>query len=119
MLFNFAVEVPNDIIYPIYMKYVQLYGKSANELERKAAVKVLGQICDSDGCLDPIKDEIEDITNFLVSFMNDQSVIVRESAAQVVGMFSENCVPDFLDQHEKMMPCILNSLKQLSQSQCQ
>lgn len=65
MVFNFASEVPNTIIYPIIMKYVQVFGTSQNELERKAAIKVLGYICDST-CLDMIKEDIEKVTSFIV-----------------------------------------------------
>jgi hypothetical protein len=53
-------------MYPIIMKFVQQYGLSAKELERKAAVKVLGYICDPDACLEMIKENIEDVTKFIV-----------------------------------------------------
>ncbi len=66
MIYNFASEVPNATIYPIIMKYVEQYGNSEKELERKAAIKVLGYICDST-CLDMIKDDIEKITLFIVN----------------------------------------------------
>jgi hypothetical protein len=52
------------------MKYVEKFGTSAKELERKAAIKVLGYICDST-CLDMIKEDIEKITAFIVSKLQD------------------------------------------------
>ena len=67
MILSFATELPNSVVYPIIMKYVEQFGKSANELERKAAIKVLGYICDSDSCLDMIKEDIDDITKFIVA----------------------------------------------------
>ena len=48
------------------MKYIEQFGTSQNELERKAAIKVLGFICDSDSCLDSIKEDIDSITTFIV-----------------------------------------------------
>ena len=32
---------------------------------------------------------------------------MREAAAETVGKFSEYVVPDFLDLHEQIMPCLL------------
>ena len=40
--------------------------------------------------------------------------MVREAAAETVGKFSEYVVPDFLDLHEKVMPCLLKVLKELT-----
>lgn len=66
MIFNFASEVPNQVVCPIVMKYVEKFGTSEKELERKAAIKVLGYVCDST-CLDMIKEDIDKITAFIVS----------------------------------------------------
>ena len=71
----------------------------------------MGHICDSDGLLDPMKDDIEELTYLLVSGLNDTSLMVREAAALVVGQFSENIVPEFLDLHPKVFPCILTMLE--------
>jgi len=85
-------------------------------LERKAAVKVLGYICDSDSCLDPIKDNMEEITTYIVQKLQDPSFVVREASAETVGKFSETVVPDFLDMHHQIVPCLLSVLKELSHS---
>ena len=39
---------------------------------------------------------------------------MREATAETVGKFSEYVVPDFLDLHEKIMPCLLTVLKELT-----
>lgn len=75
MIFSYAAEVPNQTIYPIIMKYVEKFGSSPKELERKAAIKVLGFVSDSDSCLDMIKENIELITKYIVSKLQDPSVI--------------------------------------------
>ena len=49
------------------MKYIEKYGSSQKELERKAAIKVLGFISDSDSCLDSIKENIDAITLYIVT----------------------------------------------------
>ena len=67
MIFAYACELPNNIFYPLLMKYVDKYGQSPKELERKAAIKVLGQVADPDSCLDHIKENIEPITLFIVN----------------------------------------------------
>jgi hypothetical protein len=113
MIFNFASEVPNTVVYPIIMRYVEKFGTSPKELERKAAIKVLGYICDST-CLDMIKEDIDKITVFVVSKLQDQSFIVREATAETVGKFSEYVVPDFLDMHEQVVPSLLKVLQELT-----
>jgi hypothetical protein len=73
MIYAFASEVPNAIVYPIIMRLAERYGQSSKELERKAAVKILGWICDS-VCLDSIKEDIDKITTFIVAKLQDPSV---------------------------------------------
>ena len=43
--------------------------------------------------------------------MQDQSEVVREAAAYVVGQFSEHVVPDFLDRHTKIVPVLFKVLQ--------
>lgn len=115
MIYNFASEVPNQIVYPIVMKYVEKFGTSGKDLERKAAIKVLGYICDST-CLDMIKEDIDKITAFVVGKLQDQSFLVREATAETVGKFSEYVVPDFLDMHQEVIPSLLKVLQELTTS---
>ena len=125
LIFSYSSSITIQIMYPIIMKYVQKFGSSTNPLERKAAVKVLGFISDPDSCLDMIKENIDDATSFIVQKLQDQSVssqlmfhilqfIVREAAAETVGKFSEYVVPEFLDEHQLVMPCLLRVLKELT-----
>jgi hypothetical protein len=100
MIYSYSCEVPHNIVYPIIMSNVHKFGTSNSELERKAAVKVMGYVCDSDSCLDLIKENIDDITNFIVAKLKDPSFVVREATAETVGKFSEYVVPEFLDMHE-------------------
>lgn len=113
MIYNFASEVPNQIVYPIVMKYVDRFGTSAKDLERKAAIKILGYISDST-CLDMIKEDIDKITVFIVGKLQDASFVVREATAETVGKFSEHVVPDFLDMHQEVMPSLLKVLQELT-----
>lgn len=73
LIFSYADEVPNEIVFPIIMKYVNMYGTSKKELERKASIKILGYICDTT-CMDMIKDDIDEITDFIVAKLHDPSV---------------------------------------------
>lgn len=74
LIFSYSTAISYQIMYPIIMKLVQQFGLSPKELERKAAVKVLGYICDPDSCLEMIKENIEDVTKFIVQRLQDQSV---------------------------------------------
>ena len=84
-------------------------------VERKAGLKILGQVCDSDALLDPIKDEIDLYTDILVNSLRDQSQIVREAGCQSIGEFAEDVIPDFLEQHAKVMPVLLQTLQDLAE----
>lgn len=42
--------------------------------------------------------------------------MVREACAETVGKFSEYVVPDFLDMHQQVMPCLLSVLREMSHS---
>ena len=77
---------------------------------RKAGLKILGHLCDSDGLLDGVKEDIDLFTDILVNGMQDQSEKVREASAFVVGQFSEHVVPDFLDRHAKIVPVLFKVL---------
>jgi hypothetical protein len=60
MLHNFAIEVPIQIIYPLFKENIILFCSHQNDpLVRKAGLKILGHVCDSDGLLDSIKDDID------------------------------------------------------------
>ena len=71
---------------------------------------------DSDALLDPIKENMNALTNFLVERMQDTSFAVREAAGETVGRFAENCSNDFLDLHQKIMPCLLKVVRDLTAS---
>lgn len=72
---------------------------------------MLGHVCDSDGLLDCIKDDVEELTDLVVAGLVDSNQEVREGAAIVVGQFSENVVPEFLQLSSKVMPCIFQMLQ--------
>jgi len=61
-----------------------------------------------------IKDDIDEITEFIVAKLHDPSFLVREATAESVGKFSEFVVPDFLDMHAKVVPSLLKVLKEIT-----
>ena len=116
MLYSFASTVPNEKVFPIVKKYLQQYGTSTDENHRAGAVYFLGFISDSDCCLDPIKDEIDVLTTFILEKLADSSSKVREAAAECVGRFSENVNPEFLDKHKVVMPSLITVVTELQTS---
>lgn len=116
MLYQYAVYVPNEKIFPVIQKYVHAFGTSKNEHERAAATYVLGWICDSEACLDHVRDNINPLTNFIIDRMQDDSYYVREAAGETVGRFSEHVTSDFLDHHKKIMPCLMRIVKDMATS---
>ena len=112
MLYNYASTIPNEVAYPIFKQAVmKLCSSQDDPFKRKAGLKILGHLCDSDALLDPIKDEVEMYTDMIVQAMSDPEAIVREAACITIGNFSEDCIPDFLEQHEKVMPVLLHVLQ--------
>ena len=116
MLSIYACCVPNEKIYPIFKTYLQQFGVSKEEHQRAAATHILGYIAESDACLDPIKEDVGPLTNFLVDRMQDESYVVREAAGETVGRFAEHVIPDFLDKHKKVMPCLITVIRDLAVS---
>lgn len=112
MLYNYASAVPTDIIYPMFKTNILACAARPEELFRKAALKVMGHVSDSDALLDAIKDDCEELTELLCKGLVDPSMQVREAAAEVVGQFSANIVPDFLQLHAKVMPQLLSVVKE-------
>jgi len=116
MIYAYACNVPNEKVYPVIEKHLQIYGLSKNEHERAASCYILGYIADSESCLDHVRDNIDSLTNFIVDRMGDDSYVVREAAGECVGRFSEHVTTDFLDHHKKVMPCLLRVIKDLATS---
>jgi hypothetical protein len=114
MLYNYAAECSSSRIFPVVMKYVHSCGVSSNPLERKAAIRVLGHISDTDTCMEQIKENIDDIAVFVAHSLQDKDFIVREGTAITVGQLSEHIVPEFLDKHEIIIPSLLQVLKELT-----
>ena len=74
LVFSYSSAISYQIMYPIIMQHVQKFGLSSKPLERKAAIKVLGFISDPDSCLEMIKENIDDVTKFIVDRLKDSSV---------------------------------------------
>lgn len=72
MLYSFAAEIPNELAYPLFKAaIVNLCASQDDPLKRKGGLKILGQVCDSDSLLDPIKDDVELFTDMLVRSLQD------------------------------------------------
>ncbi len=80
LVFSYSSAISYQIMYPIIMKYVQKFGTSSKALERKAAIKVLGYISDPDSCLEMIKENIDDVTVFIVERLKDSSVRIQRTS---------------------------------------
>ena len=84
----------------------------SDPLVRKAGVKIMGHICESDALLDCVKEDIDELTEMLVKGLKDTDMSVREAGMQVVSEFAENVIPDFLDLHDQVMPLMLRLVSQ-------
>ena len=74
LLYSYASALPNEVAYELFKTAIVNLCQSQDEpLKRKAGLKILGHICDSDALLDPIKEDVEIYTDVLVNSMQDQS----------------------------------------------
>ena len=79
---------------------------------RKAGLKIMGFVCESDALLDPMKDEIEEFTQYIIAGLQDSESIVKEAACETIGDFSDNALEDFLDQRDQVLPVLFNVLEE-------
>lgn len=107
---SFSIYMHKPVIFPIIIKNINSCIQSSLANERKAAVELLGYICEPEACLDPIKDHIDEITQVIVKCLYDESIEVKSVTAETVGMFSEN-VSDFLMKTEEVIPALVDTLK--------
>jgi len=109
---SFSIYMHKPVIFPVIIKNINACIQSENPVERRAGIEILGFICESDGCLDPIKDHIDEITDVIVKCLYDENLEVKATTAETVGMFSEN-VSEFLGKTEQVIPALVDTLKYL------
>lgn len=112
LLYKYASEVPNPVAWPLFKANIKSAWDSANPLARRACLKVLGFVSESDALLDCIKDDIDELTELLVMALKDPDSGVRDAAALTTAEFADNVVPDFLEMADKVLPCLLDVLTQ-------
>ena len=110
---SFSVYMHKPIIFPVLIKNIRACIESDLDNQRRAGIELLGFIWETDACLDPIKDHIDEITDVIVKWLYDESVLVKATTAETVGMFSEN-VSDFLQKPDQVIPAIVDTLGYLS-----
>lgn len=68
MLYGYAAQIPNEIAYPLFKAaIVNLCQNQQDALKRKAGLKILGEVCNSDALLDPIKDDVDMYTDLILT----------------------------------------------------
>ena len=85
-------------------------------MARRASLKVLGFVSESDALLDCIKDDIDELTDLLVMALKDSDSEVRDAGALTCAEFADNVVPDFLEEADKILPCLIEVLSQRLES---
>ena len=69
MLYNFASEVPNELAYPIFKERIHQCMQQTDPLARKAGIKILGHVSDSEALLDDIKEDIDEWIEIIIKTM--------------------------------------------------
>lgn len=109
---SFAIHMKNHVIYPIFSTVISEALQHPSAHIRKAGILLLGQICESSGCLEPIKDNFDTHIDQIIVCLKDPEFIVRIGATQTIGLFSEN-VSAFVEAGSKIILELLVVMKEL------
>jgi len=66
MLMKYACSVPNEVAYPLFKQNLVACWNSQDPMARVAGLKVIGFVSDNDAISDPIKDDVDELTDLLV-----------------------------------------------------
>ena len=116
-LFNIGLNIINFITntisskktFPLLIEAIKKYISSKRDLERRGAIAIVGEM--SEGCATPMKDNIEEIINLLIStFTNDQNEKVKGQCIISLDYLSQFCSPEINEYYDKIIPMLLQGL---------
>ncbi len=104
---EYAVHIPNAIIFPLIIKGCEAFVKSPEPLKRRASLLILGEV--SKGVQDPIKNDLDEIVTSVLQSMSDPSPLVQEACVLALCYFSENLSPEIVAYHSQILPVLLQA----------
>ena len=116
-LFNIGLNIINFICntisskktFPLLIESIKKFIQSKKWLERVGAIAIVGVM--AEGCAVPMKDNIEDIINLLIStFTNDQSEKVKGQCIVSMDYLTQFCSPEINEYYDKIIPMLLEGL---------
>ena len=116
-LFNIGLNIINFITntisskktFPLLIEVIKKFISSKRDLERRGAIAIVGEM--SEGCATPMKDNIEEIINLLIStFTNDQNEKVKGQCIISLDYLSQFCSPEINEYYDKIIPMLLQGL---------
>lgn len=108
LLEQYALKIPNTLIYPLLMQGCETFLKSPEPASRRAALLIIGTV--SKGVEDSIKNDMDSVVDVVLQCINDPNIAVQEACVIALCYFSDNLVPDIIDQHAKILPHLLDAV---------
>lgn len=108
LLEQYAIKIPNTLIYPLLMSGCESFLKSPDPGKRRAALLIIGTV--SKGVEDPIKNNLEAVVNVVLQSFSDPEQKVQEAAVIAFCYFADNLSPEIVDQHAKILPKLLEAV---------
>lgn len=103
-----ACELPTPVIWEICYPLCVRLCQSPDAAARKAGVAGLGVI--TEGCAEPLTEQLPTILPAVLSLTQDAAAPVRECACFCLGQMSEFCQPDILAYSEQILPSVFRLL---------
>ena len=108
LLENASVELPSKYVFKDIIERAVPLCQSSNEFDRRAGITAIGII--AEGCLEPVKANLEQVVSLIGSGFSDPSRLVRGCAILAISSLAEFCQPEILTYHDKVLPFIINNL---------
>jgi len=103
-----ACNLSNKHFYPRALKLIEQCVTNDDPLARKNGMLAMGYI--SQGCEDPMKENLAQIVDVMVRGCNDSNDVVRTAAALSIGFMAENLLPDMINYHKEILPTVITFL---------
>jgi hypothetical protein len=113
MLEQYALKIPNTIIYPLIMSGCESYLKSNEASKRKAALLIIGTV--SKGVEDYIKNNLESVLSVVLQCFSDPDQEVQEATVIALCYFADNLSPEIVEHHSKILPKLLEAVQSKSE----
>ncbi len=108
LLEQYALKIPNTVIYPLLMQGCEAFLKSGDPASRRAALLIIGTV--SKGVEDSIKNDLDSVLDVVLGCISDPNIAVQEACIIALCYFADNLSPEVIEKHSKILPHLLEAV---------